>query len=286
MISSAINLGRRRGEFERAAKTMRAVKAGSRNPLKAGVPEIAELAVMAARVTDYYNGQCKEGRLLRGVPDERWINETADAPLAPLDPELFWVFLPETRATVVRHGHVYARHAGQLLAWCEPELFAALGSGYHVAIRFDPTDPILGAAIFNAESGSRNYESWKDGEFLGIAEYTPEAPQITACTGFADDGKISLGKRFNAAVRTEYHAIGPFGLPASAAAETRNGRGGVLRVERGGIAAEVSTDGARKEDGAIGDRALPIGRGAADGARAVSRRSRILTPMELIESKG
>jgi hypothetical protein len=121
------------------------------------------------------------------------------------------------------------------LSWCEPELFAALGSGYHVAIRFDPTEPKLGAAVFNAQSGSRNFGAWKDGQFLGLADYTPDAPQITACSGFTADEGVALGKRFNAAVRSEYRAIGSFGAPAPASSEARSGRGDIQRCERNGL---------------------------------------------------
>jgi len=300
MISSAINIGRRRGEFERATKIMRAVKAGSRDPFKAGIPEMSELATLATRVTAYYNGQVKEGRLLRGVPDERWINDINAAPLKPLDPELSWVFLPETRAVTIRHGHVYIRHEGKLLAWCEPELFAFIGTGYHVAVRFDPTEPVLGAAIFNAESGSRNRESWKNGEFLGLADYTPEAPQITACSGFQEEESDSHGKRFNSAVRSDHRSIGNFGLPAPAASEARNGRGAIIRVERAPeISAENSAPPRQRHvvkqvatcPDLSGRRGLPADRAnliPARGKPALSKvegRPRILTTMELIESR-
>jgi len=294
MISSAINIGRRRGEFERAAKTMRAIKSGSRDPASAGVPEISALADIAARITTFFNGQNKEGRLVRGVPDERWINDLADTPLSPMDLELLWVFLPETRMTSIRHGHVFLKFSSRVLAWSEPELFAALGSGYRVAVRFDPTEPQLGAAIFNAQTGSRNFGAWRDGQFLGLADYKPEAPQITACSGFTADDGNALGKRFNAAVRAEYRAIGNFGAPAPATSEARNGRGNVLRCERSGLLSpapvagksSVNPDQADSDLYAAGARTANTvsKRQRAPAADVARPRREIKSMLELIES--
>jgi hypothetical protein len=125
---------------------------------------------------------------------------------------------------------VYLRYRKTEYAWCEPELFAALGSGYRVAVRFDPSEPTLGAAIFNREEGSKNKWGFAPGQYLGLADFHPDAPQIAAAKAFANDG---MKKRFNDYVRTEYREIGDFGVRAARGSEVRDGRGAVQRVDVG-----------------------------------------------------
>lgn len=240
MIASGINIGRNRGEFERATKTMRSVTNGHRDPLVAGVCEISRLADLAARASTKFCSQDKNGRLAKGVPDERWLQAN---PIAPgyaagftgveLNAEHLQVFFCETQDTTMRGGHVAIKRGDRVLAWCEPELFAELGQGYRLTIRFDPSEPTLGAAIFNREVGTRNRHAFSLGQFLGIAEYAPEAPQIVCGQGLlTDEEEAARGhkKRFTSAVRTEYRAIGVFGKRKTSVSSARDGRGNVVTI--------------------------------------------------------
>lgn len=237
MISSAINLGRSRGEIEDAKKLWVSARAGHRDPEAAGFWEMSRAADIVARAMQFANARPKDGRLLQGVPDDVWAQAMETSPLVKLNAEHLHVFLPEARETSVRSGCVYAKINGRLHAWREPELLAALGTGFAVVIKFDPAEPSLGAAVFNRESqnASANRWGWAVGQFLGLAEFEPEAPQIMAGRGLltaAEEESLDRRKRYLAAVRAEYRAVFPHTRRVSTAAEARNGRGEITRVER------------------------------------------------------
>lgn len=251
MIASGINIGRKRGEFERATKIMRSVQQGAREPGRAGLCHISRLADLASRAGAKFCSQDKNGRHARGEPDTRWIQANPPAPGyaagftgRALDPEKLHVFFCETQDTTLRGGHVFVKRGERVLAWCEPELFGALGAGYRLTIRFDPSEPTLGAAVFNRELGSRNHFDFSLGQFLGIADYAPEAPQVVTGQGFLTDEELAakgMRKRYTSAVRSEYRSIGVFGTRKTRASIARDGRGGVAVVEtskdltRGGV---------------------------------------------------
>jgi hypothetical protein len=260
MIASGLNIGRRRGEFEQATAAMRSVNAGSRDPESAGLCEMSRLADLYARVAATFASQCKEGRLAHGVPDEKWLQHNPRDASHPsgftgraLDPEKLHVFFTETVDVTIRGGHVSTKREGETRCWCEPDLFAHLGSGYRVTIRFDELEPQLGAAIFNREVGSRNRDGFALGQFLGIAEYSPDAPQITSGIGmFSPDEEAAMShkKRHDQRVRSEYRAIGVFGRKGRSTFEQRSSRSGVLKVNAGaGIqdGATVQSTGAMAE---------------------------------------
>jgi len=241
MIASGINIGRKRGEFERATKIMRSVQQGHRHPGSSGVCEISKLADLGSRAAAKFCCQDKNGRHANGVPDERWLqcNPAAEGYSSgftgrALDTEKLHVFFCETQDTTVRGGHVFVKRGDRVLAWCEPELFAALGQGYRLTIRFDPSDPTMGAAIFNRELGSRNQHAFSLGQFLGMADYAPEAPQVVTGQGLLTDEEMAargFRKRFTSAVRSEYRSIGVFGTRKTRASTARDGRGGVASIE-------------------------------------------------------
>lgn len=268
MIASGINIGRRRGEFEQATRTMRSVTSGHRDPAKAGVCEIARLADLAARAAAKFCTQDKAGRHANGVPDERWLTDNAATPEYPagftgraLSADLLHVFFCETLDTTLRGGHVFIKRGDRVLAWCEPELFAWLGQGYRLTIRFDPSEPTLGAAIFNREVGSRNRDGFALGQFLGLAEYAPEAPQVVSGQGFLTDLELEakgFKKRFMGAVRTEYRAIGVFGKRTKSVSSARDGRGNVVTISN------LSTGGGalRTDDATASENSSPPTRGS------------------------
>lgn len=231
-----LNIGRTAGANEAAKKALVSARGGHRDPDRAGFWEMTVAADAVAKAVAFANARPKHGRLLKGAPDDVWARDIAEAPLAALDAEHLHVFMPEARETVVRSGSVFATVGGKLMAWREPELLAALGSGYAVVIKFEPAEPGLGAAIFNREgqNTSRNRWGWPVGEFLGLAEFEPEAPQIMA-RGVelpeAEQESLDRRKRYLSAVRAEYRGIFPHGRKPSVAREARNGRGEIVRIE-------------------------------------------------------
>ena len=243
MIASGINIGRRRGEFEAATRAMRSAGGGHRTADAAGVCGIARLADLYARGSAKFCSQDKDGRHADGVPDELWLRENppADGHEAgftgrALEQEQMHVFMTETVDLTVRGGHVTTKRGDRLLCWCEPELFAALGQKYRLTVRFDPSEPSLGAAVFNRELGAPNRFGFTLGQFLGIAEYAPAAPQVTTGLGLLtpdEDAALTHKKRFDSAVRAEYRSIGVFGMRQRKTSERRDGRGNVIAAEVG-----------------------------------------------------
>jgi hypothetical protein len=231
-LIDAANIGRTRGEFERATKALIRVHAGSRHPAKCGFIQMVELAERWLACMTWLNGQAKEGRLQKGIPDERWARSVAERPLAPLPADKVWIFFPETRELEIRAGHVVPHVKGiGPIPFCAPELFAELGTGYRVIVRFDPSEYALGAAIFNNESGTVNRRGWKIGEYIGHAAFAGFAPQFCAAEGFQTAG-IEQRKRFHNFNQTAFRAIGVYGKPAARSNEARDGRGASVTVER------------------------------------------------------
>jgi hypothetical protein len=231
-----LNIGRHAGEIEDAKKALVSAKGGHRDPRRAGFWGIDECAEGYTRAVSFANAKAKDGRLLKGVPDDKWAAALAADPLRPLEPEHLHVFLPETRDLTLRGGSVLATLGGKVLAWREPELFAYLGDGYALTVKFDPAEPALGCALFNRETGTRNRDGWALGLYLGQADYEPEAPQIIAARGFliADEVEsLARRKRYTSAIRAEYRGIVGRDRPVVRASENRNGRGEIVRVESG-----------------------------------------------------
>lgn len=236
-----VDLGRRRGEFERGTKALMAAHAGRKHPRELGFWHISELQQRLERACAFDNcAEHKEGRIAQGVADLVWDEAIRRAPLRSLPKDKLWIFLPHESTCALRGAHVRGQLGGIVHHFCNPDLAAKLGANYPLRIRFDVAEPSLGAWIFNnAAPGERcNVDGLPLGAPLGWADYAPDAPQFDLQHGF--DGKAR--KRFNAAVRSMFAAIGLHGRRAAVADESRDGRGGVRRVERAApLAPEVGS---------------------------------------------
>ena len=234
MTHTFVNIGRHRGEFERATKKLMQAHAGTKHPQDLGFASQVQLADRMLGAMVKCNGLVKEGRLQKGVPDDRWGRSLTAKPLTALDPAHLWIFLPEHRELEIRGGHVRPGVDGEIISFCHPELMAMLGNGYRLIVRFDPTEPTLGAALLNNEDpcSTRNIHGWKVGEVLGIADFVETAPQFRAHASFSPSA--DLRKRYHRANAAAYRATGLYGQRAGAADEARLGDGRVARVERGG----------------------------------------------------
>ncbi len=231
------NVGRWRGERARDSKQVQRARDGIVHPRAIGCLHVDQIGERARQAMIWCNSQAKEGRIQSGVPDEGWFRSVSRAALRPLPPDLLYLLLPEQRELKVRAGHVWPTVAGISFQFSAPGLFADLGTGYRVIACFDPTEPTMGAWIFNAETGTANRDGHTHGAFLGHAEHCAEAPQFAA-HGFVDEN-IERRRKHYRAFRVKYVSTGVFGHNAASASELRDGRGNVARIERGGAATPV-----------------------------------------------
>ena len=234
-----VNIGRHAGEFETAAKRLRQARAGSRNPKDLG---FAPMDALADRVQWAFAFINRKGAT---PPDQVWQEDIEKRPLPSLTPEDLAAFLPETREAVIHGGRV------SVTVRKTPHDFRAqrlieLGHGYRVFVRFDPSEPTLGAAIYNRETGSANFDSAAQGGFLCFAQWEMPAPQVDlqdargldpvsmeALYGVSTDGRAAVRNAQEAWVRTAYRSLPRPGRPAVQVAEARDGQGRVARAERG-----------------------------------------------------
>jgi hypothetical protein len=217
-----VNIGRHAGEFEHGAKQLRRARAGSHTPEALGFLHIDASRDLDLRVMEFINGE----RPLEPYPV-----------LAPLSRRDYAVFLPQHHELEIRNGKVTATVQGTPFDFCAPELFASIGSGYRVAIRFDPSEPDLGAALYNRETASGNFRGWQLGELIGWAEYLPPVARFDWREA-KDDPAGDIKSRHNGYVRTAFGAVG---IKHERVSTVRDGKGNVGRVEHG--SARVSRAG-------------------------------------------
>ncbi|BET67182.1 hypothetical protein ASA1KI_21000 [Opitutales bacterium ASA1] len=243
-----VDLGRKRGEFERGTKALLAAHAGRKHPRELGFWHIDTARERLTAACAWINSaEHKEGRIAQGVADGVWENSIRRAPLRALPKDKLWIFLPHESECALRGAHVRGQIGGVVHHFCAPALAAELGAAYPVRIRFDATEPSLGAWIFNnAPADARcNVAGRRLGEFIGWAEFAPDAPQFDMQHGF--DGRNR--KRYDAHVRAMFAAIGLHGRKAPIAAEQRDGAGGVNRIEFGGGQPRLAPDRGQRAEG-------------------------------------
>lgn len=164
-----VRIGAHRGEWEAAAKRLRQARAG-RNPGELAFLSMAEAAEINERTMR---------RLNRDGADQRWDQLHALRPLPCITRDQCHVFLPSLRETVVDGGMVSLVSEGERQDF-RAEFMGSLGHGYAVAVRWDPSEPTLGAAIYNRmlPSNPANFNGWEVGAFLGWADWEMPGPQI------------------------------------------------------------------------------------------------------------
>ncbi len=243
-----VNIGRHAGEFDAGAKALRRARAGSHTPDQLGFAHIDVLADRIEQAMAWCNARIK-GR--SESPDDRWARDLAARPLPELTPRDLAAFLPATRELTVRGLRLTTVVDGTPHDFRCP-LLAELGDGFRMFIRFDPTEPTLGAALYNRETSSANHFGWKAGEFVGWAAWEMPGPQLDVTpdetaglrirntreiygVGPEADAGFSGRRQQEKWVRTAVRVLPRPGQPAVKAASARDGRGNV--AER--------TDGAR-----------------------------------------
>ncbi len=223
------NIGRTRGEMETATRGLIAVHAGRSHPGNRGFGHIEAVSEAIAWAETFLNAQTKQGRLHQGIPDERWVASATRAPLAGLSRDDLAVFLPERGEKQISSGHLALQREGVVYPFVSPELFAEVGNGYRVLAAFDPSEPTLGCAMWNAETSSTNRQGWRLGQFLGWAEFEPAAPQFGVDPEHTAQS-LENRRRYHNYHRTAFRAIAAFGLGVDGRESTvRDGRGNVAR---------------------------------------------------------
>ncbi len=228
-----VQVGRRRGEYEKPTRDYLACRDGRKHPAACGFLHADELAKRIANACMFLNQDCREGEVYKGIPDDLWATNVASNPLRGVEPRKAWIFMGEKRPATLNNGMVRCRFAEHECSYwfTHPELFASLGKGYRVIVCFDPGNPNLGAVIFNNEVGPRAHTGAAAGELLGVAEFVDRVPQFSMLDGFDDERGYERRRRFTAQCRKHYRAIPLPGQRATSATIARDGRGNETRVE-------------------------------------------------------
>lgn len=174
------NIGAHAGEFERGARMLRRVRAGSHHPETLCFAPMDALRDRIAQAMQWINSRkrdCVGGR----SSDEAWSDDMGLRDLPRLADYERAAFLPETRERMLRGGaiHFGSGLTGYPFSFRAGQVFAELGDGYRVLVKFDPTHPTLGAAILNAEppDNPRNATRLRVGQFVCWAEFELCAPR-------------------------------------------------------------------------------------------------------------
>ena len=213
-----INIGRHRGEFERGAKALRQAHAESHHPQSLGFLQMDAHAAIGEQTMGwinqraFYRQQEVRGQMAEVSPEDE--SAPRDGSAYPTDLKALTeldlsVFLPVSRQVQLRGGKVAVKYGGnpEPLEWSAPELFASLGPGYEVLVKFDPTEPTLGAAIYNSTNAD-NWRGWRKGEFMGWATYLPVTPRFNwEKDGNQVDEANEMKRRYNLFVRTAFRTV-------------------------------------------------------------------------------
>jgi hypothetical protein len=255
-----VNIGRHAGEFELGARRMRQArgmqKAEGRMQTgglgQLGFAPMGELSDRIDQAFAHINGKTNS----RGeVPDEIWVRDVGNGtdgvagrrPLRRLQGNDYAVFLPEIRERSVRGGQVSVDVDGVAHDF-RGEWMAEMGSGFKVWMRFDPSEPTLGAAFYCREAGPANIHGWKLGRFIGWGAWEmpgPSADVVGDVRGIerrtveeiygagAFDNRDNLRRKQSKLVATSFSALPRPGQPAIKSSEARDGMGRVTKIETG-----------------------------------------------------
>ncbi|HEY1048242.1 MAG TPA: hypothetical protein VGE39_00750 [Prosthecobacter sp.] len=198
-----LSIGRERGEFEYATKTLTRAHRGQESAL-AKFWTIEQSADAVARTMAVFNQRPKKRQAFGNetrVPAELWAEHVK----RPCPSDHLWRFHAVKTKATVRKGIIEVRAPHYPLSF----RFRVHGgsrtpnvhcdNGHEVLIAFTPSAPEEGCHVFNADRSARNREGWKFGERLGIAEHMPDALQEDLYAASYSPGQ----KRATAQVRKE-----------------------------------------------------------------------------------
>jgi hypothetical protein len=221
LAHSGRDIGRFRGEFERAAKLYLAInhketKRESRPcPRKAGFLEqdASRAAHWMAAQTMNQRSRERSASEFEGkahVPNDLLMNERD--PVRPLPDSERWRFNPVKRLASVRGGFIETQVTQYQGASFRFEVNGIsdlyVNNGHRVLIAFDPALPHQGCYVANAEP--RDREGRIVGDFMITAQHARDVAQFSLYTRKGENE--STKKRANAAARTSFAAINPHKL--------------------------------------------------------------------------
>lgn len=243
---TGLDIGRKRGEFEEAAKRLRQsrnVKTDAKALGFLSQDESSRLHAEAAKVLN--SRQMKRKHLNERVAPEDLIARQGWN-TRELHEDDAWYFMPCKKVRIVKAGHVEVKPDG---GWA-PIAFTVNGiidglhfeNGHKVLIACDPLRPELGARICNADQSSRNRDQFGMGELLmKAAPCYGLAPQFNAAKELSPH--LIAHKKASAAARTTYRSIisTAQGKASKAESTAMNGKGQAVTsgdIERGEPAAD------------------------------------------------
>lgn len=246
--SQFVCIGRHAGEFEAGAKAVRRVRSGSHRATDLGFATMGQLGDAIERAMTFHNRR-RVGR--EQTAEEIWSKDTAAHPLPSLTEKDLAAFLPVIREATINGLRITCQIDGQPHDW-RAEKFSDLGNGYRVWIRFDPSEPTLGAAVYNREGDTlKNHFGLGEGHWITWARWEMPAPQLHYRgdaevdtidmehhygIGTRDEG-LGIRKKqeanINKWVRTVGRITGLPGQPRVASATQRDGSGQVMEVSTG-----------------------------------------------------
>jgi hypothetical protein len=229
-------VGRFRGENEKANELLTACQRGHRDP-RNHFPMLADaLRAFDYSIAEKHRTPVQSVQYGSWIPEERWQQQLLAAPLTPLPSNLEWLFAPFA---------VERKVAGMLVRTRVP-LFEGLSvpfdfaadwlTHFHrarVKVHFDPSEPRCFATIVLAE----DWGTHKAGEVLGVAQQINEvASYARFVMSWGDDDRtagLKQRQQAAAALRREVRAIMPNGRTGAAVSEERDGIAAVAKIETG-----------------------------------------------------
>ena len=262
---SAMDIGRRRGEYDFAARQLRRAQHGQADALAQfwSIDEASD-GLMAALAKDNATGKVRRAHGNLTVRADELFPPRV---VVPCPAGELWRFLPCKVVRTVQKGAVTVK----LPNWPRAFEFRLnherspffIPQGFKVFVAFHPGRAHEGAHVFCAlrQGDPANRNGWSLGQFLTVAPLVVEAPQFSLSRrGQYNDQQ----KEHNAAMRTEFRQVVPAGAhPGLRTSSARDGLGAALHVQAGearGGAGEVCLE------------ALPTPR-AVDPARELAARN-------------
>lgn len=242
LAHSGTDIGRKRGEFEKATRSYLAVQAGRQDPHAAGYLTMDQAREAHWRAMQLLNERGKH-RAATGtveIPNDL-LGMFAEADSRPLPDSERWRFLPIKRRATVRGGFVEM----SVQPYRQPFRFQVCGlsngfnlaTGHTLLVAFDPAMPAMGAYVANGETGTQNREGWNLGQFLFTAPNAQDVPMFSLMKG----GYKNSGKRAaSVAARTAFAGINPLGKRGLAVTSQHDGAGNA-NISRTGVS--KATDG-------------------------------------------
>lgn len=223
LAHSGRDIGRTRGEFERATKDYLKIQSQARLVSNGGNPDkIVDAASKGFLSQDQARelhwqamqdlnarGRMRSATGLVEVPNDLLACSPS---MKPLPEGERWRFLPVKRKVSVRKGFIQL----SVTPYPQPFRFQINGvpgadylpNGYTLLVAFDPTMPALGAYVCNGEVGAANQFGYGLAEYIMTAPYAEDVAQFDLRSGGWED---SDKRRANAAARTSFAGINPMG---------------------------------------------------------------------------